>query len=314
VTPGPTPGRLVAVGPANAAVGPASAGVGLAGGGRPAGGGVTGGDGEAVVLRRFPAVDARDRLVLLHGLGSGSRVWEPFVAHRPAGTDVWLADLPWRGGYELGWAYGGDPAAWVGRALAGVRGGAGVVVAHSFASVLLLELLAREAAAGADPVRRYGIRGLVLVAPFYRRRAEQFTWAAFAHYLDNFERIMEDGLRAVGGGRTGADVRRLMAARVCERVGPYGWLRFVEAYLRTPWLRTDLVDVPALAVCGRDDFAAVPAEAEALAADLPDAVAHLLPGCGHFLMAERPDRFAALVGDFLGRLAAVTGSPLERVP
>ena len=67
----------------------------------------------------------------------------------------------------------------------------------------------------------------------------------------------------------------------------YSYLRFVEAYLRTPWLRTDLVDVPALAVCGRDDFAAVPAEAEALAADLPDAVAHLLPGCGHFLMAER---------------------------
>jgi pimeloyl-ACP methyl ester carboxylesterase len=266
---------------------------------------------EPVVLHRHAG--AGDRLLLLHGLGGGARMWRGFLDHRPAGTDVWLADLPWRGGHEPSWAYHGDATVWVQRALAAVPGGAGVVVAHSFSSVLLLDLLAGRIAAGEDPVRGYGIRGLVLVSPFYRRRPESFTWPAFAYYLDNFVRIMEEGLRAVGSGRTGPDVRRLMAARVCERIGPYGWVRFVEAYLRTPWLRTGLLDLPALVVCGRDDFAVAPQEPAALAADLPRAELSALPDCGHFPMAEQPARFAAAVGGFLRRLAETTSSPLERV-
>ncbi|HEY0697204.1 MAG TPA: alpha/beta hydrolase [Micromonospora sp.] len=257
-----------------------------------------------VVLHHSPVADARHRLTLLHGLGNSSGIWQPFLAGRPAETDIWLADLPWRAGHDPSWAHDDEPWSWVDRALSEVPGGAGVVVAHSFSAVLLLELLSRALVAGTDPARRYGLTGLVLVAPFYKRHPRQFDWAELSRYKDDYARLMAEGIRVVAGSRTSPELCALMADRVRDWLGPYGWLRFVDSYLRTPWLRTDLLAWPTLVVSGRDDFAALPAEGEVLAAELPRAELRVLDDCGHFLMAERPAAFSAVVDEFLLQLAA----------
>ncbi|MBC6447474.1 alpha/beta fold hydrolase [Actinokineospora xionganensis] len=254
-----------------------------------------------VVLRRHTTGD-RARLLLLHGLANSATVWHGFVERADPDLDIWSADLPWRGEGVAGWSDRGDLPGWVAEALRAVPGGAGVVVAHSFSANLLLALLDRELAAGLDPFDRYGIHGLVLVSPFYRTDPAAFEWADISRYLNDFHLIMEDGIRVHAAGRISDRLCRDMAYRVRDQVGPYGWTRFFQTYLDTPWLRTEAMRVPCLVLSGEDDFAALPGEAVELAARLPDARARVLPGCGHFLMSEQPANFAAVIAEFAGAL------------
>ncbi|GAA4290834.1 alpha/beta fold hydrolase [Actinokineospora soli] len=249
-----------------------------------------------VVLRQRRA-GADGRLLLLHGLANSATVWQGFTEH-DTGFATWAADLPWRGEGVAGWSQRGDLAGWVAEAIASVPGdGPLTVVAHSFSANLLLALLDREPALVGD------LASVVLVSPFYRSAPERFEWTDISRYLNDFHTIMEDGIRAQGGQRLSPAVRRELALRVRDLVGPYGWTRFFQTYLDTPWLRLDRLDLPVLVLSGENDFAALPGEARALAAALPDARVRVLPDCGHFLMAERPERFAAEITRFVHPLS-----------
>ncbi|WP_329468135.1 alpha/beta fold hydrolase [Streptomyces sp. NBC_01431] len=240
------------------------------------------------------------RGLLLHGLASSHTVWDQLLDRLPAGVETWTAELPWRADHVLPWSRQQQRTDWIAAALDQVPGGPEVVVAHSYSANLLLDFLSRQAAAGCDPLSRYGIGGIVLVSPFYRREADDFAWDAISGMQRDFLHIMEEGIRTHSGRPIDPEIRLHMARRVCERVGPYGWLRFFEVYLRTPWLRTELIGVPVVVVTGRQDFAS--AESERLAADLPRAELRVIPECGHYPMAERPELFSALVGGFLNQI------------
>lgn len=252
------------------------------------------------------------RALLLHGLANSPSVWEPLIGSEAAGLDLWTADLPWGSGHSPDWAYRPDATWAIAEALGQVPGGAGVVVAHSFSAVLLMELLSDELTRGGDPFGRYGIDALVLASPFYRRDPETFEYSVVAELLDNFRHTMDEGIRVMAGPRLDASLRRDMAQRVCERVGPYGYMSFFRSYLRTPWLRTDLFTVPALVIGGEQDFTAVPAESMALTAALPDARCRFVPGAGHFPMVEQAGVFAAELGDFLGSISRTEPSAVDQ--
>ena len=251
---------------------------------------------ERPVQLRQCRAGAGGRLLLLHGLANSATVWQGFAEH-DTGFATWAADLPWRGEGVTGWSHRGDLPGWVAEAVAAVPGdGDLVVVAHSFSANLLLALLDR------DPAVRAGLAAVVLVSPFYRGDPDRFEWSDISRYLNDFHTIMEDGIRAQGGQRLSPGVRHELALRVRDLVGPYGWTRFFQTYLDTPWLRLDRLDLPVLVLSGENDFAAPPGEARALAAALPDARVRVLPDCGHFLMAERPQRFAAEITRFVHSL------------
>lgn len=249
------------------------------------------------------------RALLLHGLANSSSVWDALAGTAAGGLDLWAAELPWGGEHSPAWAYRSDATRAVADALGQVPGGAGIVVAHSFSTVLLLELLSEELARGGDPFACHGIEGLVLVSPFYRRDPESFEYGVVGDMLENFRRTMDEGIRVMAGSRLDPSLRRDMAQRVCERVGPYGYLSFFRSYLHTPWLRTDLVTVPSLVISGEKDFTAVPAESMALAADLPNARCRFITGAGHFPMVEQVDTFSAALGEFLDSI----GRPVPAV-
>jgi pimeloyl-ACP methyl ester carboxylesterase len=240
-------------------------------------------------------------MLLLHGLANSSTVWDEFLRHRPEWLECWTADLPWRADGPLDWAHRTDLSPWLADALQSVPGGAGVVVAHSFSANLLLRFLSTELASGANPFRRYGIDGLVLVSPFYRRSPEEFDWGMLTNPHAAFVRIMAEGVRLQTRRCLGAAREIELAERVCERVGPYGWIRFFESYLRTPWLRLPEMRLPVLVAIGARDAAA--AEGAALAADLPSGVLDVSGASGHFPMCAQPDRFARVVTRFCTQLA-----------
>ncbi|WP_179167225.1 alpha/beta fold hydrolase [Streptomyces sp. 13-12-16] len=240
------------------------------------------------------------RLLLLHGLAGSGAVWDEVWQRPPTGLEIWTADLPWRSDHVLSWSRAGEQPDWIEAALDLVPGGPDVIVAHSYSANVLLASLSARAAAGDDLADRYGLRGVVLVSPFYRRSPDDFPWDVMADMQGRFFHIMKEGIRTRSGERIDPDLRHRMAERVCERVGAYGWLRFCESYLRTPWLRTDLITVPCLVICGSEDFAA--RESELIATDLPAARLHLVPECGHYPMAERAQQFVDVVGAFLDDL------------
>lgn len=170
-------------------------------------------------------------VVLLHGLGNNEAIWEPLAAHWDPGVRIHAPRLPWHSGGIAGWRHHSDSAALLQDVLDAVPGGADVVVAHSFSAVLLLELLCRRAAA-ADPL---DVGAVVLANPFYRADADDFHWNLLGTSMADFPRTMAESIRLRTLDRPiEEDLRADMARRMTEWVGPYGWLRFFDAYLRTP--------------------------------------------------------------------------------
>ncbi|MFF1650719.1 alpha/beta fold hydrolase [Streptomyces sp. NPDC058240] len=249
------------------------------------------------------------RMLLLHGLAANDSVWDRTVDLLPEDAEIWTARLPWRTEGIGEWGQDPNLKGWLAKALEAVPGRAEVVVAHSMAANVLLDLLDQKGRGGTDPLRHYGIRSLVLASPFFRSSAEQFDWETISYYLNDFHLIMEEGIRVHSDGRLPADIQEAMGKRVRERVGPYGWLRFFELYLRTPALQTSRITVPTLVLAGETDFAAPPAESLALAAALPDAYARVLPGCGHFPMIEAAEQFAAQIREFVHQSADAVPFP-----
>jgi len=253
-------------------------------------------DAVSVHLRR-PALGPGEpvRALLLHGLGDSATVWEPFARHAPGRLELWCAELPWGGGGR--WSRDEDSGRWVDDALRLATDAAGarpdLLIAHSFAATLALARLA----AGAELAG-----AVVLVAPFYRASADEFDWPAISYYLNEFHQILAEGIRVRAGARLSDDLRTDMAVRVRDRLGPYGWSRFFDAYLRTPGLPLAGIDVPLLLVAGERDTAAFPRDTralrDALAPTHPRVEAHVLPGLGHLPMVERPEQFSRLVDGF----------------
>jgi pimeloyl-ACP methyl ester carboxylesterase len=237
-------------------------------------------------------------LVLLHGLANNEGIWAPLAGHWRDGVEVHAPRLPWHSGGIADWRHETDSAARLAEVLDTVPGGPGVVVAHSFSSVVLLDLLSARAAAG-DPL---DLPGVVLVNPFYRSDADDFHWDMIAPTLDDFPRTMAESIRLrTPDHPIEAGILADMARRMTEWIGPYGWLRFFDAYLRTPLFPVDLVRTPALVVGCEDDRSAPVAQARRLAARLPAGECLTVPGCGHFPMLEAPEVFTGAVHAFLDR-------------
>ncbi|MFI1018836.1 alpha/beta fold hydrolase [Streptomyces sp. NPDC020965] len=242
-------------------------------------------------------------VLLLHGLGGRPTVWDPFAARVDARFALWDAELPWRAMADSeGWGSLADPARFL-VDLVDERYDA--VVAHSYAANLLIE-------AAADG--RIAPRPTVLISPFHRSSPRDFDWSVISYYLNEFHRVFEEALEVGETGRFPRAHRDWMALRLRDQIGPYGWMRFFETYLRSPFLDLDAVRAPLLVLSGEKDRAARPSDGRALAAGVPGARFELLAGCRHFPMVEDPGLVTRLVCDFLGRAgpAARTAAPPAR--
>ncbi|WP_265565144.1 alpha/beta fold hydrolase [Streptomyces hygroscopicus] len=270
---------------------------------------------QPILLRRRtcrpPTAADGPRILLLHGLANSGTVWDTLCDHAARhdglrSAELWTADLPWRASGLPQWNHRTDAATWAGRALEAARdaGGADIVVAHSYAATAVLSWLCREAGPHTDARSEDGIRGLVLVSPFFRDRPADIGWDLVANLAEDLTDAMEEGIRAVAGERGRPALRRAMAERVTESIGPYGWYRFLELYMSTPWLRTDALHVPTLVVSGTADAIADPAEGHALVERLGSASWRPIDGGGHFPMVEQPERLARTLAEFTARVGA----------
>jgi pimeloyl-ACP methyl ester carboxylesterase len=250
-------------------------------------------------LRR-PAVDAElapVRVLLLHGMGGGVSGWDPLDPLLSTRFELWDVAFPWSTGGDTSWTHDADVTRLAAAAIETVD--ADVVVAHSFAANVLLELVDLEGPRWDRPI--------VLISPFYRPTTGDFDWSVIGSYVEGFRRMLDDGIRLRAGSRIDDVTRADMVGRLCELMGPYTWLRFFDTFLRTPLLKLDRIYVPVLVVGGEFDEGALADGARALATRIPLASARILADCGHFPMVERPEALAGSINDFISSLPGVPG-------
>jgi pimeloyl-ACP methyl ester carboxylesterase len=249
---------------------------------------------------------ATRRVLLLHGLGGSTAAWTGFAACADPALELWEAELPWGAFSDPTWSRQPDLPAIVRAAVDAVPLGVDVIVAHSFAADLVLEqIIAGDLVAPS---------ALVLISPFYRADADDFGWDTIEAYLHGLLGILDEGLKVSAFADLDPEIRTAMASRVRDRIGPYGWMRFFDAYLRTPMLDLSRADLPVLVIGGIDDVAAAPSDAVAVAKGLPDARLELLADCGHFPMIQRPELTATLVGRFLAAESLLKPDPPQESP
>ncbi|HEY1575356.1 MAG TPA: alpha/beta hydrolase [Pseudonocardiaceae bacterium] len=235
------------------------------------------------------------RVLLLHGMGGGLGGWDALAARLAAHLELWDVRLPWAFTGDPEWAREPDVTRWVIAAVDGVRRAAGrpvdVVVAHSFAANVVLELLA-----GSDLLTR---TASVLVSPFYRDMAVDLDWCSVLSGIDGcYQRAAQEIEQRHGA--CGADqVRAAVAQQILRLTGFHPRLRFQQVYSRTPQLDLESMTVPVVVVGGSDDPAATADGIRLLACRIPHARSEILDGCGHFPMIERSTRLAEIIEDFI---------------
>jgi pimeloyl-ACP methyl ester carboxylesterase len=116
-----------------------------------------------------------------------------------------------------------------------------------------------------------------------------------------------------------AAVERLFAS--VRRNSPERYAAFIRAILAfgrvEPWqkgepkltARLPGIRVPACMIVGGQDILTPVAMAEQIAAAIPGAELHVIPGCGHITFTERPQETAAVIGAFLRKVLAKTMAP-----
>ena len=232
------------------------------------------------------------RVVLLHAFPLDCRMWAD--VRRPleeAAVAVSAPDLP---GPEAE----GSLASWAEHVLHAVAGPM-VPVGASMGGYLVFELLRRA------PDRIAGI-GLV------GTRAGAETQESRAGRDETIELLRDDGAQALWetlGPRLfapGADPEVVARAReIALEQGPLRLVAALEA-IRDRDDSTSLlseVRVPAVVVVGEDDQVIPPAEGAAIARALPRARLVRVPGAGHLVALEHPERVAQAVLDLLEAVA-----------
>jgi pimeloyl-ACP methyl ester carboxylesterase len=203
------------------------------------------------------------------------------------------------------------------RAIAYDRRGTGSAVAELLATISAPAILvgcsagARVAldAAVLHPGR---VRGLVLIAPTVSGAPDPVHPPAIAALLAQQQATVDrDRLNAVKArlwldgplapeGRVGGDARQLfleMNGRIL-RAAPAANTDTVSCYARLGEIR-----VPTLVIWGNLDFPHIQDRARHVAATIPHARGHELPGAAHLPSLERPGEITALIEGFVNRPA-----------
>ena len=235
-----------------------------------------------------PPDPARPWLLLVHGAANDRTVWQlpaRYFAHH--GYSVLAVDLPGHGGS------GGAPlrsieamAEWVRRLLDSVGAASASLAGHSMGALIAMAAAAKIPDR-VDALALLGVAPRIPVHPDLLAAAERDDPLAFELIVSwgLAHRSQLGGHRAPGVWMTGGGLRLL------ERAAPGVFaadLRACGAFDGAEAMAAAIA-CPTLFVLGGRDRLTPPKAAGALAALFRDARTVTLEGCGHMMLAERPD-------------------------
>jgi pimeloyl-ACP methyl ester carboxylesterase len=257
-------------------------------------------DGLRLHTRRRPG-STTPPLVLIHGLGGSMESWAPLLERMPD-RDVVMIDCPGVGRSERPTWPIRIPA--IADYVLGALRGLGIeradVLGFSLGGVVAQEVAHR------DPGF---VRRLVLVATICgvwvhpAGPTVQRALLSTRRYRDRTAAARD--IPILAGGRTARDPE-VLAAILRDREGhPPGRLGYHFQQLAvlgwTSFLWLPNLRMPTLVLHGQDDPVVRVANARVMAWRLPDATMEVVPGAGHMLLFDEPEKTTPIVEDFLGK-------------
>ncbi len=247
-------------------------------------------DGKAVFAATGgrPFAPGRPTIVFVHGGGLDHTVWAlqtRYFAYR--GRNVLAIDLPGHG-RSAGPALESIPAMadWVMRLLDSLEIGEAALVGHSMGSLVVFDAAARHG----ERVTALALLGTSLPMPV----TAALLSAAGANKHSAFDMVTlwghsRDG--QVGSNRAPGLWMTGEAVRLLERSGPgvlHACLKASNDYAGDLAM-AGAIECPTVVVLGERDSMTPARRARGLAETIPGAKTVMLAGCGHMMMAERPD-------------------------
>lgn len=249
-------------------------------------------------------------LVLIHGLGEGSFVWEHLIDALSAYGSTIAIDLPGHGdsAHDPAGRYGGAIfAADLERVMDLVAARDVTLIGHSLGAQVAM----RVALDG-----RYAIKGLVIVdgGLGWNQSASAVMQERFSAQARRFHEVAEycqalmekyplaqPSLLQHIASRSLRQTQDGMLELKCDpAVGKLFGVMEDPAL----WLRLHTLDCPTLIVRGSGSSVFPRAVAEQMATAIPGALLHVVPRAGHAVMIDAPEAFLGLLEPFLSRLPA----------
>ena len=239
-------------------------------------------------------------LVLVHGLGYARWGWEPVVDSLAEHYEILLLDNRGIGESEA------PPGPYTTAEMAGdvldVLNQADIETAHvlgtSLGGMIAQELALAAPERVAKLVLASTTPGGSKAAPMPDETVRLLTQAATLEPHVALRRFVEN---ALAPGAPDELIERILAHRLATAQPPAAWAAQAAAGATfDAWDRLPGLVPPTLILHGTADVVVDPENASLLDSLIPDARLELFPGGGHLFFWEEPERFVAVVGEFLG--------------
>lgn len=243
-------------------------------------------------------------VILLHGAGSSHAVWTAAI-RRLAGQRVFAVDLPGHGrspgfGLQSIEAYADQMVEF----LAALGLYQAIFVGHAMGGAIALDLAVRHSA---------HVAGVGFIASGAYLGVSQDLLEAFSNPLTLSHAFHLFQQRAFGASLSPSMIERSMAAfKECRpSVLATDWQACAAFDLRT---QVSQVNVPGWVITGSEDQLTPVNYAHFLAGHLPAAHLQIIPGAGHMVILEQPERVALSLQQFLTALASARMAGTRMTP
>jgi pimeloyl-ACP methyl ester carboxylesterase len=248
-------------------------------------------------------------LVFIHGAGDSAAVWEGLLAGLAGEHAVVALDLPGHGARQREQAHADHSAnaAEVARAIEQAGMQHPVLVGHSMGGAVALTYLLGSETGGAGSIPQGAVRGLVLVGsgarlrmqPTFmeaaRERAAAAPSAPLAEPLVPPERCL--------GPNPSQEILAWLATHGGQATAQATYADFQANDAFDVMARLGEILVPTLIIGGAEDSMAPAKFQQYLAENIPNARLVLVPGAGHYPMAEQPAAFRRALVEFISTVS-----------